>query len=681
MTAQTDNVKSEAPRLSLWPIRWRTALLVLGLLLLLWLGVKGWRIGRAVNSLLAQRDTAELLLADGLTNINPDAAEQMALTVRRDFVVLRDETAVVQPLLPHLGWLPKVGPLLVSSPQLLEMADAGTETAVYAITSLKPILVLLQSEQAGANQLPQLIHALAEARPGLAQASQALERIAIARANINNLDAWPQQAQALVAQADEWLPIGQDSLTIVQILPDVLGLDGRRQYLLLAQNEDELRATGGFISGVGLLIVEDGDILELNFQDASTFDTANLQANSALYSFPPKPLYELMKLDYFLLRDANYWPDFPYSAQTAVDLYQKVAPETQIDGVIAIDQEFMSLLVAATGPVTIPETGQQITAQNTVESFRSAFNIQEGQTVREWLGNRKAFLSTFATAILTKVQSNFGSVDPVVFIKNIHAALADRHLQLYFVAPQEMATLDALDWDGRLQNPPGQDFLLVLDTNMGFNKSNMHITRNIAYDVALDAAGTAIADLTVSYNYANIPGEPAPCEQGISYGNAPSYEEIANRCYFNYLRVYAPAGAVLHEATPHFIAADALVSGLPWNSPAETTHEFADFTTFSNFMMVPRGETLATNFTYQLPATVIRGENGRTTYQLWLRQQAGTLGDAVSVMLTLPPGSSVTQAESSQDARISQQGNQVEFLLNLQRDTLLTVVFEDVTNE
>lgn len=681
MTTKIDSVDTKSPRVSARPLPWKPVLLLIGLALLLWLGVKGWRMGRAINSLLAQRETAELLMANGLTNIDPDQAEDLVLTVRRDFVVLRDETAFVHPLLPHLGWVPQAGPLLVSSPQLLEMADAGTETAVHAVTALKPILLLLQSDQAGAASLPQLVHALDEARPGLAQASQSFERVAHARANIENLDQFPQQIQSLFALADAWLPIGQDSLTVVQILPDILGVDGRRHYLLLAQNEDEIRATGGFISGLGLLTVEDGDIHELTFQDASTFDNVNLRDNSASYGFPPKPLYELMKLDYFLMRDANYWPDFPYSAQAAIDLYLKVAPETQIDGVIAIDQEFMSLLVAATGPVTIPQTGQTITAQNTVESFRSAFNIQEGQTVAEWIGNRKAFLTTFASAILTKVQSDFGSVDPIVFTQNIHAALASRHLQLYMLDTNEQATLDALNWDGRLEDPAGQDFLLVLDTNMGFNKTNMHVARSITYDVGLAAAGTAVADLTISYTHATPAADGLPCEQGISYVNAPTYEEIADRCYFNFLRVYTPLGTALQDATTHFIPGDILVSTVPWNQPAETINEFANFTTFTNFMMVPRGDSLTTSFTYELPTRVVRAENGRNIYQLWLRQQAGTVGDPVSVSVTLPPGAALVKTSASQEAQINQSGSTVNFQLDLHEDTLLTVIFEDTADE
>jgi hypothetical protein len=651
--------------------------LLLGIFLLLWLGVKAWRIGRATQSLLAQQTAVETLLADGLTNINPDEAEAMVRTVRQDFVVLRDETAFLMPLMPRLGWVPKAGPLLVAAPHLVEMGDAGTETAVYATESLKPILLILQAEGSGEGQLPQLINALAEARPGLAEAAASLDRVAAARANITNLDEFPEQLQPLFAQADEWLPIAQDSLEIVQVLPEIMGINGRRTYLLLAQNEDELRATGGYISGVGTLTVENGDIQNLTFQNADQFDVQNLIENSALYDFPPQPLYDIMGSEYLLLRDANYWPDFPYSAQQAIDLYQRVEPAPSLDGVIAIDQEFMSLLVAATGPITVPDSGQVINARNAVDSFRDAFNIKDGQTVNEWFRNRKAFLTTFSSAILEKIQGDFGAVDPVAFIKNIHQALASRHLQIYMVNGQETAVLNQLNWDGRLENPTAQDFLLVLDTNMGFNKSNMHVQRSIDYQVTLNADGTAQAMVTANYNHINPPGDNDGCVQEISYANAPTYQEIADRCYFNFLRIYAPAGATMLDATHHTIPAGILLGETAWDHPANTISEFADFTTFTNFLMVPRGEALSTNFQYALPATVVQQQNGRTVYQLWLHKQAGTDAQPVTVTLLLPSGSTASQVTTSREATIITDENRVEVNLALQNDTLLTVAFED----
>ncbi|WP_420644284.1 DUF4012 domain-containing protein [Candidatus Leptofilum sp.] len=676
MTTKTENVVQKSQRTSAWPIRWRTVFLLLGIALLLWLGLKTWRIGRAAQSLLAQQTAAETLLANGFTNIDPDEAEAMVRTVRADFVVVRDETAFLMPLMPRLGWVPEVGPLLVAAPQLMEMGDAGTETAVHAITSLKPLLSVLQSESSG-NQLPQLITALSDARPGLAEAAVSLDRVAAAYAQIENIDQFPDRLQPLFAQSDEWLPIVQDSLAVVQILPEIMGANGRRTYLLLAQNEDELRATGGYISGVGALTLENGDILDLTFQNADQFDLQFFLENSALYDSPPQPLYDIMGSHYLLLRDANYWPDFPYSAQQAIDLYQRVEPTPSIDGVIAIDQEFIRLLVAATGPITVPDTGQVINAGNTIQSFRDSFNIKEGQSVNEWFRNRKAFLTTFSAAILEKVQGNFGAVDPVAFIKNMHQALDSRHLQLYMVDTQETAVLNQLNWDGRLENPTAQDFLLVLDSNMGFNKTNMHVQRGINYQVSLRADGTAQAVLTVDYSHTNPPASGDGCVQEISYENAPTYQEIADRCYFNYLRVYAPQGTALNDATTHSIPAGILLGELAWEKPTSAMQEFADFMTFSNFLMVPRGESLTTQFSYDLPADVVQQQDGRTVYQLWLHKQAGTPDQPYTVIVELPAGSTAVQVTASGETNIVTNENHVQITLDLQKDTLITVAFED----
>ncbi|WP_420627941.1 DUF4012 domain-containing protein [Candidatus Leptofilum sp.] len=676
MTTKTENVVQKSQLFPARPFRWRTVLLLLGLVLLLWLGLKAWRIGRAAQSLLAQQTAAETLLANGLTNINPDDAEAIVRTVRADFVTLRDETAFLMPLMPHLGWVPEVGPLLVAAPHLVEMGDAGTETAVHAVTSLKPMLAILQADS-GDNQLPQLIAALAEARPGLAEAAVSLDRMAAAYSQIENVEQFPDRLQPLFAQADEWLPIAQDSLTVVQILPDIMGVNGRRTYLLLAQNEDELRATGGYISGVGTLTLENGDILSLDFQNADQFDVQNLIANSALYDFPPQPLYDIMGSEYLLLRDANYWPDFPYSAQQVISLYQRVESTRSIDGVIAIDQEFIRLLVAATGPVTVPDSGQVINAQNTIQSFRDSFNIKEGQSVGEWFRNRKAFLTTFSAAVLEKVQGNFGAVDPVAFLKNIHQALNGRHLQLYMVSGREAAVLNQLNWDGRLENPAAQDFLLVLDSNMGFNKTNMHIQRSINYQIVLNADGTAQAKLVIDYSHTNPPQNGDGCVQGISYDNAPTYQEIADRCYFNFLRVYSPPRATLHDATHHSIPAGILLGDAAWEQPANAIQEFANFMTFSNFMMVPRGESLTTQFAYDLPSTVLQQQDGRTVYQLWLHKQAGTPDQPYTIIVELPAGSSVAQVTASSEANIINEENRVQINLDLQEDTLITVAFED----
>lgn len=671
MTTEANELPiAESPVLT-WG-RVRLLLLLVLAVLLIWLGVKGWRIGRAVQSLLAQQTAAETLMAEGITGIDPTQADAMVHTIRQNVVTLRQETAVFMPITPYLGWLPEVGPLATAAPQLMEMADAGTETAVHAFTGLKPALTLLQEESAEGSPLPQLVTILADARLHLAEAQHTFQRVVNARNQITNEAEFPGRIQTAFALFDEWLPLAQDGLVMVQVLPTILGHEGPRNYLLLAQNEDELRATGGFISGVGLLTVDNGDILALDFEDASPFDLQALRDNAAAYDYPPVPLQELMGSDYLLLRDTNYWPDFPHSAEKAIELYQKVETETTIDGVIAIDQQFIAMLVEATGPIQVAGTDTVITAANTVDSFRNAFNIKEGQSNSEWFQNRKAFLSTFSAAIRQKIETDPASLDMVTLARNMFAALDSRHLQLYLRDPDVTAVLTQLDWDGRLENPTGQDFLLVLDTNMGFNKSNLHIERSYAYELDL-SNNEPTAHLTITYLHTAADNGKV-CFQNVFYDNAPTYQEVADQCYFNFLRVYTPAESQLKWMTRHIIPGEMLLLGIPWERNGEARQEFADFMTFSNFMMVPRNNTISTEVAYTLPEGVVQQQDNRHIYQLWLRKQAGTAAEPVTITATLPEGAELVNVQAPQPPEVN--GRTISITFHLEADTLIVLEYK-----
>ncbi|MCP4418169.1 MAG: DUF4012 domain-containing protein [Chloroflexi bacterium] len=671
MTTKSEKYPTSAKPLFTWR-GVRFLFLIVLVILFIWLGIKGWRIGRAVQSLLAQQAIAETILAEGITGIDPVVADEMMQTIRQNVVTLRNETAVFMPLTPYLGWLPRVGSLATSAPQLMQMADAGTETAVYAFAGLQPALTLLQTEENSGSPLPQLVTILADARPNLQQAQQSFQNVVTARNQIGNIDQFPERIQTAFQLFDQWLPLAQDGLVMVQVLPEIMGHAGQRSYLLLAQNEDELRATGGFISGIGLLTLDNGQILGLDFQDATTFDLENLINNSEAYDSPPQPLFDLMGSSYLLLRDANYWPDFPFTAQKVIDFYKLVQPEAKIDGVIAIDQQFIALLVAATGPVTVAGSDSVITADNAVDSFRNAFNIQEGQTNREWFQNRKAFLSTFSAAIRQKIESDPAAMDMVTLAQNMVGAMNSRHLQLFMVDEEVTAVLTQLDWDGRLENPIGQDFLLVLDTNMGFNKTNLHIDRSIEYEVNLSSSQPE-AHLTISYNHTG-PSKDEACLQWVSYTDAPTYQEVADQCYFNYLRVYTPPNSQLNWATQHIIPGEMLVTEVPWTRSGQAVHEFADFLTLTNFLMVPRSETLLTEFSYTLPETAVLQQANQQTYRLWLRKQAGSEPEAVTVSITLPEGASVLDFSAPQAATVN--GRIVTFTFDLNEDTLISLDYK-----
>jgi hypothetical protein len=586
MSETSLTTKTEKTSTPLWPF------IVIGLLLILgWLGLKSWRIYEASRSLLSRQTQIESLMADGPLNADPDTVEAMILGIRSDVVTLKQETSFILPLTPHLGWLPKVGPTAVIAPQLLEMADAGTEAAAFAIRGLKPALILLQDESSSEDKLAQLVFILNEAQPDLAQTNQSVQRLATARSQIGATADLPWRIQTLLTQLDEWLPLAQDGLKLSLVLPQIAGIEGPRHYLILAQNEDELRATGGFISGAGLVVVENGRITTLNFQDAYLVDNWQDKPYEVLTA---GPLYEFMNLELFLFRDANVWPDFPTSAETAMNLFSYGLDLPPMDGAIAIDQQFLQLLLDVTGPVTIPGDNITINKQNLITNLRDAWAIDEGQAVREWISSRKAFLGPFASALKDKLVSDFADLDPLHLVRNMSQAVETGHLQMYMRDEAVAATLAEIGWDGRLQPPIDHDYLLALDTNVGYNKVNASIQRSLDYQVSLNNDGSGQADLTLAYTH-TAPISDVTCA-AIAYGDAPTYQQLANQCLWNHLRLYAPLHSQLVAATEHTIPAAARVYHDITTYPPQTVQEQPGFATFTNYFLVPIGESVTSHY-------------------------------------------------------------------------------------
>ena len=639
------------------------------LILLVWLGLKAWRVYQSAQSLLAIEPEARALVAGGVKQIDPDAAEALVLRARTDIAVLHDELAIIRPITPYLGWVPRLGPTLVAAPHLLEMADAGSEAGALAVTSLKPALAIFQREDFGMTSLGELLPVVSDAAPELEDAAAAVARYAAARDALSAavpVDTLPWRVRQLLEVSDEWLPIGEDGLRLLPQLSLLMGQGGPQRYLILAQNEDEMRATGGFITGAGVVTVQEGRITDLDFRDANNVDNWRDKP----YAFPPQPFYDFMRLELFGFRDANFWPEFPVSAEKAMQLYEYGLDAPPFDGVIAIDQEFLRILVDATGPVPIPGTDQRISADNVLQTLRQARDIQEGQEIQEWVRDRKAFLGGFAAAIQAKIEMDFGSIDPLKLATNLVGAAEDRHLSIYMRDPQLGAVLAANGWDGSLPQAPPGDFLMAVDTNMGYNKANIFIERALDYTVTLTPQSQA--HLTVTYRHTGqTTGEP--CYQGVDqeFEEAAEYLAIADQCYWNYLRVYTPAGSTLLDSSRHTVPGETLYSETTWDSAGQTIEDIPWLTTFANFLLVPQGEEVITTFTYQLPTGVIVPlASGESLYQLDIRKQPGMKDEIARITVNLPNGATIIETSP---APIAVDGLRISFELNLNRNELVAI--------
>lgn len=642
-------------------------LLIAGVLLVfVAIGLKGWRLYRLAQSFQSYQAQAETLAEDGIMNADPDQAEALVYDLRRDVVALEREVGYLLPLGRYFSWLPRVGPLLANGEALMEMADSGSEAAAYAVRGLKPALYLVQDDaSAGSDLLPQLLPIVEEAEPDLLAAGAALDRAVEARSQIENVEALPWRVRTLLEMIDGKLYLA-DELKLLTVLPALMGNDGPRTYLILAQNEDEIRATGGFLTGAGLMMLENGRIVSLSFEDGNVID----DWRDKPYDFPPDPLYELMGLELFLFRDANFWPDFPSSAEQAMELFAYGQGSTPgLDGAIAIDQQFVAMLLAVTGPVDLAELDAPVNSNNAVASFREAWGPAEDESLSEWIGERKDFLGPLADAMRRRLLGDFRSIDPLFLAETIHRAATEKHLQFYIHDPQVAAVLDQINWDGRLEPPADGDFLMLVETNVGYNKVNPLVERELTYEVELRDNGTGAAQLTVSHRHMGEVSD-GPCEQIVKYEEGITYDTLMNQCYWAYMRVYGPTGIDLVQAPQHGLAPGAIAAGSAWQEPLETAVYDEQAAAFmATPFVLPQGRDLTSRFVYELP--VVTGENGRTVYRLKLSKQAGLAPYPVRVHITAPDARQID--DTSPQATI--EGRRVTFELELATDVVLEVAY------
>ena len=201
--------------------------------------------------------------------------------------------------------------------------------------------------------------------------AQAHEAFTKADADVSSLDssgyAGPLKSRferytKLIGDTDQALSSAQKA---TEVLPTMVGGDGPRDYLLIFQNNAEIRATGGLPGSWARIHAEDG---KLNLAQ---------QGTGSQFGLRPKPVLPLTKAElvlqheqlgeYFL--DAGFTPDFPRAAQLWTARWEETFPDVKLDGVVALDPVAMSYLLEGTGPVQVD--GVTLTSRNVVSALLS----------------------------------------------------------------------------------------------------------------------------------------------------------------------------------------------------------------------------------------------------------------------------------------------------------------------
>lgn len=580
------------------------------------------------NGSFAQLEAAPTELTDRLKSLKTDIHD------------LHSEVGVFAYVLPLLGWMPRYGGEASQAPTLLEFADSTAEGAYTTLVLFEKVSAGIDAGRSKGQPVGvAALAAIQDNQDGITTARADLARANAARQSLD-VTRLGDTTRGLVTRLDRLFPLWSTAVNAFALAPTLLGGNRPQEFLFIIQNSDELRPTGGFISSVIKIRMDRGDIAELDYRDSYAVDNPD---SSKLT--PPAPLGKYMELTKWSFRDANWSPDFPTSAQDMLRIY-KLDQGATPDGVIATNLKMLAGLMQSLGPINVEGTSQKVSASNALPILQSYYDSPAGQGhTADWWYHRKDFAGRLLVSALENIRN--GQFDKTQFIHLLSDAIASKELLFYLndSAAQEVA--DSADWSGRIGTRSG-DELMIVDSNLGYNKTDPNVRRHATYSVEVDQAGNGTAHLVLTYDNINR-ASAAECVHEPYY--PPTYAEMQQGCYWDYLRILSAPNAQLLSA--------------PNDIEAGSEDPVQGRSAFFGFFVLPRASTRQVQYDWQLPRVV---EDGRT-YRLHIDKQPGAPTWKILVRVTLPAADQVESNLPPQ--RVN--GRTLEYDLTLDHDIDLVI--------
>lgn len=385
-------------------------------------------------------------------------------------------------------------------------------------------------------------------------------------------------------------------------LPWVLGTEEKRTYLVLFQNNMELRPSGGFIGTIGLLTFAEGK-LDLKIEDVYIAD-GQLKGHVE----PPSPLRTYLNQIHWYLRDSNWEPDFPTNARQAAWFLEKEL-SIKPDGVIALDLSLVKKIIEITGPIYLADYQEKITSDNLFlkAQIYSQENFFPGST------QKRDFLGTLARALFDKLASE-RKINWLNLVRLLEEATKEKHLLVFLNHDLIQKVISEQGWGGEIKNIKNKneniknidDYLMVVEANLGVNKVNYFLKREIKKDVKFKENELS-SKIIISYEN-NSPAN-------VFFGGA----------YKNYLRILLPQPTNLEKI---------VVAGQRLDLVKDIDQSVAFEKKIIGFLLeVPAGGKKLVEIDYSLPVVLAENE---FIYQLLIQKQAGTENDKLEFNLSSP---------------------------------------------
>ena len=405
---------------------------------------------------------------------------------------------------------------------------------------------------------------------------------------------------SLKSLTDESVSLISSSKPLIKILPQVLGDPNEKKYLMLFQNDKELRPTGGFITAYSIFRVDSGVI----HIDTSS-DIYSLDATISNKPVAPSPILKyLANVPVLNLRDNNLSPDFKVSMDSFYKMYQTAGGASPVNGIIAIDTHALVSAMQILGDMTVDGTTFTTKTDPRCDCPQVIYQLEAitDQPLGIINPNRKGIIGDLMYAIMTKAFSSSPKKYWGPLFQTMLSEMNQKHVLFYMNDAQAQAGFEGLNAAGRIMPFTG-DYFHLNEANFGGAKSNLFVSEALTQDYSVGSDGTITKTVTVDYKN---PFPPSDCN--LARGNL-----CLNAVLRDWFRVYVPKGSELVSSQGSEVKM--------------TSYEDLGKTVFEGFLTVrPEGASKLT-VTYKLPFKLA----SNSTLPLLIQKQGGTADDSYTI--------------------------------------------------
>lgn len=466
-------------RIVLWIV---LALVLLLIFAVAWVGARGFLAKRHLEQSVALVST----LRTQLTDVDTAAARKTAEQLEDHASSARSLTG--DPIWGAAQYTPFFGTNLRAVRDVAAVVD---DVATGAVRPVAGVVGDLNQDAFTPKNGRIDLQPLVDAQPAVARATKTLSNATVAADAIDTTSTLSPVTSAVNQLRNALGTVSQQAGTankVVQLAPAMLGHDGDRKYVLLFQNNAELRAGGGIPGAVALLQVKDGAISLGNQAAGSSFGP--YEKTVLPLSADTTSLYGDITGRY--MQDVNLTPRFDVTGALAREMWKQKFGQ-QVDGVLAIDPVTLGYILRATGPVQLP-TGDTLTSDNAAKLLLSdVYAKYPDPTVQD------AFFAAAASAVFEKVST--GGFDTKKFITALTDGTKDNRLRLWSAdkAEQKEITGTAVAGDLPTASARTREFGVYLNDGTA-SKMDYYLDKKVSVGSSVcrkDGRPTSVVEVTL----------------------------------------------------------------------------------------------------------------------------------------------------------------------------------------